>query len=174
MKRLPILIGLIVLLAAMPSVLLLAQQTQGEKPAVEGEMKADTTKMPEQGTQMKMQATQKEMPSKMPAAALVVEEMAVGTEVVDKELQGKAETFSPDVGKVYCWVMITGDDVPATVDFVWTHDGEEMARVPLEIKYPRMRTWSSKNIMPDWTGDWKVEVVDSGGNVLGTTSFTVQ
>jgi hypothetical protein len=174
MKRLPILIGLIVMLLAMSSVILLAQQTEGEKPAMQGEMKADSTKMPEQGTQMKMQETQKEMPSKMPAATIKVEEIACGTDVVDRELQGKAETFTPDVGKVYCWALITGDNVPATVDFVWTHNGEEMARVPLNIKYERMRTWSSKNIMPDWTGDWKVEVVDPDGNVLASTSFTVQ
>jgi hypothetical protein len=103
-----------------------------------------------------------------------VESMACGTAVEDRELQGQADTFPMDTEKVYCWCLITGCEEQTTIEHVWYYGGEEIARVPLEIPYPRMRTWSSKTMMPEWAGDWKVELVDDTGKALSTVSFKLE
>lgn len=103
-----------------------------------------------------------------------VDEMICGISVMERELEGAAETFPAGTEKVYCWTLITGCEEPTTVEHVWYYGAEEMARVTLDVKYPRVRTWSSKNILPEWTGDWKVELVDADGNILATRAFSIE
>lgn len=53
----------------------------------------------------------------------------------------------------------------------WIYQGEVIAEVPFDVGGPRWRVWSSKTMLPEWTGVWTVEVV-SEGQVL--TSATLQ
>ena len=48
-----------------------------------------------------------------------------------------------------------------------------MASVRLKISYPLFRTWSSKRIIPSWTGKWEVVVKDENENIIATKSFLV-
>jgi hypothetical protein len=48
-----------------------------------------------------------------------------------------------------------------------------MAKIGLSISPPQWRTWSSKIILPDWKGDWKVEIV-SGDHILKTLTFIIE
>jgi hypothetical protein len=109
-----------------------------------------------------------------PAATLKVVKIACGTSVVDRELQGQDTVFTETTEKVYCWVTITGGSEGTSVNFVWYRDGKEVTRVPLTANYSRTRTWAYKSMISGSKGDWKVEVVDSNNNVIGTTSFKVQ
>jgi hypothetical protein len=47
-----------------------------------------------------------------------------------------------------------------------------MAEVKFDVKGPRWRVSSSKNLLPEWLGEWKVSVIDGQGRVLVTDSFT--
>lgn len=60
-----------------------------------------------------------------------------------------------------------------TITHRWTRDGEVVAEVPLEVGSDSWRTWSSKELMPDWEGDWTVEVVDASGNTIAEESITI-
>ncbi|MCP4582806.1 MAG: DUF2914 domain-containing protein [candidate division Zixibacteria bacterium] len=107
-------------------------------------------------------------------SGLQVEMIACGTDIEERELLGEATSFSKDIGQIYCWTQITGGEEPTTVDHIWHFAGVEKARVVLNVKYPRVRTWSSKTILPEWVGDWHVEAVDASGKVLATIDFTVE
>jgi len=132
----------------------------------------DTTEAPKE---METAQETTEAPKEMETVAVLnVETIACGTAVEERELQGQDTTFAKGIEKVYCWSLITGCEDPTAVEHVWYLGGEEKARVTLDVKYPRVRTWSSKTILPKWTGDWKVEVVDSSGKVIGATSFIIE
>lgn len=90
-----------------------------------------------------------------------------------RELQDPGREFTADCGKVFCLARIVGADSPTTVTFVWYHEGRTMARVDLPVRSHDYRTWSSKNILPAWTGAWEVKLLDPQGLVLGATSFTI-
>jgi hypothetical protein len=47
-----------------------------------------------------------------------------------------------------------------------------MAEVSFQVGGPRWRVWSSKNMMPEWVGGWKAQVVNSAGEVIAEKSFT--
>lgn len=82
--------------------------------------------------------------------------------------------LTEDVTTVYCWSHIAGAEGETSVAHVWYHGDEEMARVELRVASPSWRTWSSKQIIPTWTGDWRVEIESADGEVLKTVPFTVR
>jgi hypothetical protein len=108
---------------------------------------------------------------KAASPALTVEKIVVATSVENHEAVGESKEFDSSVGTVYCWTKITASTTPATIKHVWYIGGENVFEIPLEIKYPSTRTWSSKSVQ---TGSWKVEVTDDAGTVLSSVSFTVK
>lgn len=98
-------------------------------------------------------------------------EAQLATAVVERMPEGSGETFPAEVGEVYAWMRVTGAE-GATRHHVWIH-GEDEWSVPLMIGGSPWRTWSSKRIPPEWTGEWRVEIRDDTGNLLEALSFTV-
>ena len=106
-------------------------------------------------------------------SGLSVSESSVATNVVDRMPTGAATSFMSGVERVYAWTRIEGASAETTIHHVWIHDGVERADLELRIGGSPWRTWSNKAILPEWTGEWRVEVRDSGGSVLETLTFTV-
>jgi len=48
----------------------------------------------------------------------------------------------------------------------WEYEGKVVAEVAFDVKGPRWRVWSSKSLTPQWTGDWKVSVLNGAGEVI--------
>jgi hypothetical protein len=95
------------------------------------------------------------------------------TGVENHEPVGAAKEFPSEVGHVYCFTELEhADGIKGIVD-IWYHEGKEMARVKLAVNGSHWRTWSSKTIIPFWTGEWKVVVQDDQGNTLGSTTFKI-
>lgn len=95
------------------------------------------------------------------------------TEVVDREPIDAATVFPPSVGLVFYFTEVQGADTFTEITHVWYYGNDEMARVTLSVDGPRWRTWSSKRILENWTGSWRVEAVDADGNVLSSQTFDV-
>ena len=53
----------------------------------------------------------------------------------------------------------------------WEKEGEVKAEVTFNVGGNRWRVWSSKNLQPEWLGNWQVSVIDEGGNLLAQESF---
>jgi hypothetical protein len=103
----------------------------------------------------------------------VVTEAAVGTSVADRQLQGAADSFPATVGTLYCFTRIGQTQAGAAIEHVWYHGDVEVGRKQLNIGGSPWRTWSSKLIPADATGDWRVDVV-ADGKVIKSVSFKVQ
>jgi len=106
-----------------------------------------------------------------PIAAQAAVEAELATSIVERMPQGAAEAFPAGVGEVFAWMRVTGAE-GTTIHHVWIH-GEDEWSVPLTIGGSPWRTWSSKQIQPEWTGEWRVEIRDDSGNLLEALSFTV-
>ena len=107
-------------------------------------------------------------------AALSVGRAAFARGVVAREPVGVSDTFPADVGEVYFFTHVLGAEEPTEILHVWIHNGWEMAIVPLEVQSPSWRTWSSKRILPEWTGEWTVEVRETDGTVIYRASFRIE
>jgi len=86
------------------------------------------------------------------------------------------KSFIPEDGvvRLCCFSEIAGAAGPDTVFHVWRWGDREMARVSLEVKSARWRTWSTKRILDEWRGEWHVDVTDRDGFVLTRLEFAVE
>jgi hypothetical protein len=111
-----------------------------------------------------------------PLAAQEMQEItvegAIAVDVMDLEPVEPGTTFGSDVGTLWCWTKVTGAE-GMTVEHVWSF-GEYEWVVALDVGGSPWRTYSSKKIVPEWTGEWKVTVRTMDGQVLEEMTFTVQ
>ncbi len=56
----------------------------------------------------------------------------------------------------------------------WTFNEKVMFEKTFEVKGPRWRVWTSKTLIPSWTGMWTVNVLDDDRSVLASESFEYQ
>ena len=56
----------------------------------------------------------------------------------------------------------------------WTFNDQVMFEKTFEVKGPRWRVWTSKTLIPSWTGSWTVNVLDEDRTVLASKSFEYQ
>ncbi len=113
------------------------------------------------------------LPSLGQARQLAVEDSAVGTYVSERKPYGTATHFSSEVGRLVAFTRIVGADANTRVTHRWYYGEQLMAEVQLRVGADSWRTWSSKNIVSDWVGEWRVEVIAEDGTWLDTITFTV-
>ncbi len=53
----------------------------------------------------------------------------------------------------------------------WTFNDKVMFEKNFEVKAERWRVWTSKTLIPSWTGSWTVHVLDDDRAVLSSKSF---
>jgi len=95
-------------------------------------------------------------------------------EVEEREPVGKGESFPPDVGKLYCHNLVEGAEDSTTVTHIWYYGEEEMAKVDLPVRSSHWRTWSSKVILPQWKGWWRVDILSVQGDTLTSLYFVIK
>lgn len=105
--------------------------------------------------------------------AVEVEVGVICRDVQDREPVDVGTAFEATVGRLFCYTKIVGAQMAIEITHVWYHGETEMARVNLPVESASWRTWSHKNIMAEWTGDWHVDVIGPNGEVLKTLEFTI-
>ena len=56
----------------------------------------------------------------------------------------------------------------------WTYNDKVMFEKTFEVRGARWRVWTSKTLIPSWTGTWTVNVLDDDRSVLASKSFEYQ
>lgn len=96
---------------------------------------------------------------------------AITSAIEEREPVDNLANVTTDTGKIYYFTELR-DMEGQVVTHRWEHNGETMAEVEFDVGGPRWRVYSSKNLMPEWTGEWRVSVVDAAGNVVRADTFT--
>jgi hypothetical protein len=98
---------------------------------------------------------------------------AICKDVVDREAVDVGTRFPNSVQRLYCYTKIVGADQPTEIVHVWNYGDVERARITLSVKSSNWRTFSSKAIQAHEIGAWRVDVLDTAGNLLKTINFEV-
>ena len=61
-----------------------------------------------------------------------------------------------------------------TVTHQWTHNNKVMFEKSFEVKAQRWRVWTSKTLIPNWSGTWTVNVLDAEQTLLASKSLEYQ
>ena len=100
--------------------------------------------------------------------SLSVMRFGVGSDVIDRELGGRADTFILG-GSVVFWTHVSGGRPGDTIRHLWIYEGREMSSLALSVESPSWRTYSRHTLVG--TGVWVVELRDSEGRLLACQSF---
>lgn len=107
------------------------------------------------------------------APAAKLEQLAVCTSVEERKPVGEAEAFPSDVGKLWCFTWVAGAEPPMQIYHRWFVGDRLVNEIPINVRGERWRCWSTKTILPSWSGPCHVEVVTESGDILGTQEFTL-
>ncbi len=108
------------------------------------------------------------------AQSISIQEMVFCTSIEEREPVEPDSLFNDTVGQVYCFTRITGATDTTTIYHVWYHEDEEKARVELTVRSSPWRTWSSKLILKEWDGIWRVDIILPEGRLLRSKEFLVK
>ena len=102
-------------------------------------------------------------------------EAAVARAVVTREIQDRepgpaVERVPTDAAEIFFFTELRALD-GQTITHRWEHAGAVLAEVPFDVRGARWRVYSSKKLLPGWTGTWTVSVVDASGQVLASQGF---
>ena len=103
-----------------------------------------------------------------------LEEAAVCRDIVDRAPIGRGSVFHTDTERLYCFTKVVGAKMNTTIIHHWYLNGKLKASVTLPVNSASWRTWSSKGITPNDTGDWMVEVLTADGDAIESILFLVQ
>lgn len=93
--------------------------------------------------------------------------------IANKEPVGELSDirFNPD-GSTTIWVFSEVMDMRGgRLNYVWLHEGKEIARVRVRVGSNRWRSYSSKNLNQAMTGSWRVELRDGEDRLLAAAEF---
>lgn len=106
-------------------------------------------------------------------AETVAVEVQICSAIEERMPVDTVDVFPAGTEQVLAWCHVTGavDSVSIWID--WYYGDELKGEVELPVKSSSWRTWSSKKLLPVWTGEWEVRVLDAEKNVLRSVSFYV-
>lgn len=98
---------------------------------------------------------------------------AICENVEGREAVNVGTRFANSTPRLYCFTKIVGAGSPTEVVHVWSYGDVERARVSLAVNANTWRTYSSKAIQAHEIGSWRVDVLDTSGNLLETINFEI-
>ena len=109
-----------------------------------------------------------------PSAAEILLVQAVMCEDLQELIpQNPTTVFSIERRKAICFTSF--DPVPekTIIYHQWFHRDQTSARIKLTLKPPRWSTFSSIQFRAKDIGPWRVEIIDSQGNILDILRFSI-
>ena len=92
------------------------------------------------------------------------------SQIVDREPVDTLTTIPNTQDKIYFFSDLR-DLEGQIITHRWEYNKQVMAEVKFKVGGPRWRVYSSKNLVPDWTGEWTVVVLDESGWPLKASIF---
>ena len=126
---------------------------------------AQETAQPGMSQETAQPSTQEATPSDVHLA-----EAVVCQDVIDRAPVGSGDVFAKEVPKVYCFTRVVGAE-GTQLTHNWYYQGSLKASVKLNVRSSDYRTWSSKTMLPEWTGEWMVEILSADGKPLESIIF---
>jgi hypothetical protein len=101
-------------------------------------------------------------------------QMVVAAGVGNREPVGVADSFSAEIGRVYCFIEARDVQRETPIRTIWYFEEEEVASARLLLgQGARWRTFSSVNI-GDQQGNWRVDLLDEADQVVHSIDFRVE
>jgi len=104
---------------------------------------------------------------------VTVNEMVFCRGIAQKNPVDISTHFPDSIERVYCHTKLSSTQDQTSISHVWYYNDTQMAIVDLAVNGRSWRTWSSKRIVKEWGGTWRVDVVSASGKIICSEEFVV-
>ena len=102
---------------------------------------------------------------------VIVNEMVFCAGIDQKNPVDVSTHFPDSIERVFCHTKLSSTEDQTSISHVWYYNDTQMAIVDLAVNAKSWRTWSSKRIVKEWTGTWRVDVISSTGKIICSEEF---
>lgn len=117
------------------------------------------------------------LPAIVSSTDVTISELVVCRSIKHRQYMSPDNRFSMGNGAkpvAWTWMNVLSDKPPQELSHIYYLNGKRYCRVILPAPYTRTRTWSKVRLnRPVHAGSWRVDVVNSSGQVIARANFTV-
>ncbi len=110
----------------------------------------------------------------LPGSELRIEDAVICHDIQALEPVGSGDVFSSDFKKLICFSRVIGAKEDTEIKHNWYFGEKLLSSVTLHVGSISWRTYSSKTILPEYSGEWKVEILSQNGEILKQIYFIVE
>jgi len=106
---------------------------------------------------------------------LVVKDIKICKNIYKRTPVGSDNIFTNNVDSLYCYTRIQNTGSKREVKHIWYYDNQIMTQVRYNVKKSNIyRSWTKKTILPNQIGNWRVDIQDNNGTIIGSKKFTIK
>jgi len=106
--------------------------------------------------------------------SLRLRDIQICTNVVKRTPEGTDVYFNNDVDSLFCYTRIQNQGQKQEVKHVWYYEDQLMTQIRYNIKKSNIyRSWTRKTILPHQVGQWRVDIQDASGKIIGSKEFQI-
>jgi len=112
---------------------------------------------------------------KKPVYELVVKDIKICKNIYKRTPVGSDVIFTNNVDSLYCYTRIQNTGPKREVKHVWYFNNQVMTQVRYNVKKSNIyRSWTKKTILRSQVGNWRVEIHDNHGTLIGSKKFKIK
>ena len=105
---------------------------------------------------------------------LIVKDIKICQNIYKRTPVGSDDIFSNTVDSLYCYTRIHNPGDKIEVKHVWYYENKIMTQVKYNVKKSNIyRSWTKKTILTNQIGDWRVDIQDKKGIIIGSKKFKI-
>ena len=138
-------------------------------------------KTPEKKVQPKIEkkdnlkAVVEKKPKRIINNLLNLKEIKICRNIKSRNPVGIGEIFPSSVDSLYCFTKIENLGEKMEVRHIWYYENQIMTQVRYNVKKSNVyRSWTKKTISSYQIGNWRVEIQDRNGTIIGSKKFTIK
>ena len=107
--------------------------------------------------------------------SLTVKDIKICKSIYKRTPVGSDVVFTNNVDSLYCYTRIQNPGPKREVKHIWYFDDQMMTQVRYNVKKSNIyRSWTKKTILSNQIGNWRVDIQDNNGTVIGSKKFEIK
>ena len=107
--------------------------------------------------------------------SLTVKDIKICKSIYKRTPVGSDVVFTNNVDSLYCYTRIQNPGKKREVKHIWYYNNQMMTQVRYNVKKSNIyRSWTKKTILSNQIGNWRVDIQDNNGTVIGSKNFEIK
>ena len=110
----------------------------------------------------------------VPGSELVLKDIKICKKIIKRTPVGADIIFTDNVDSLYCYSRIKNPGEKKEIKHAWYYENKLMTQVRYNIKKSNTyRSWTKKTILRSQIGNWRVDIHDHNGTIIGSKKFKI-